>query len=53
MIGLYRVLAWITGTLLLILVFVGLPLKYLGDVPASPQSRGYILRLRRGGAHPR
>jgi integral membrane protein len=33
MIGLYRVLAWITGTLLLILVFVGLPLKYLGDVP--------------------
>jgi integral membrane protein len=33
MIGLYRVLSWITGTLLLILVFVGLPLKYLGDVP--------------------
>ncbi len=33
MIGLYRVLSWITGTLLLILVFVGLPLKYLADVP--------------------
>jgi integral membrane protein len=30
----YRVLAWITGVLLVILVFVGLPLKYLADVPA-------------------
>ena len=33
MIGLYRALSWITGTLLLILVFVGLPLKYLADAP--------------------
>jgi integral membrane protein len=30
----YRVLAWITGVLLVILVFVGLPLKYFADVPA-------------------
>ena len=27
----YRVMAWITGVLLLLLVFVAMPMKYLGD----------------------
>ena len=27
----YRVMAWVTGVLLLVLVFVAMPLKYLGD----------------------
>lgn len=27
----YRVMAWTTGVLLLLLVFVAMPLKYLGD----------------------
>jgi len=29
----YRVLAYITGVLLVILIFVGIPLKYLGSIP--------------------
>ena len=28
---LYRTLAYVTGVLLIVLVFVGLPLKYIGD----------------------
>lgn len=27
----YRVMAWVTGVLLLVLVFVAVPLKYIGD----------------------
>lgn len=27
----YRVMAWVVGTLLIVLVLVGVPLKYLGD----------------------
>jgi integral membrane protein len=27
----YRVMAWVTGVLLLVLVFVAMPLKYIGD----------------------
>lgn len=27
----YRVMAWVTGVLLLVLVFVAMPLKYVGD----------------------
>ena len=27
----YRVMAWVTGVLLLVLVFVAMPMKYLGD----------------------
>lgn len=27
----FRVMAWVTGCLLLVLVFVAMPLKYLGD----------------------
>jgi integral membrane protein len=33
MLGRYRVLAYITGVLLIILVFIGLPLKYWAGVP--------------------
>ena len=29
----YRIMAWVVGTLLVVLVCVGLPLKYLGDNP--------------------
>ncbi len=29
----YRIMAWITGVLLLVLVFVAMPLKYFGDSP--------------------
>jgi integral membrane protein len=34
MLGRFRVLAYITGVLLVILVFIGLPLKYWAGVPA-------------------
>ena len=27
----YRVMAWVTGVMLLLLVFVAMPMKYLGD----------------------
>jgi integral membrane protein len=27
----YRVMAWVTGVLLLVLVFVAMPMKYIGD----------------------
>jgi integral membrane protein len=30
----YRVIAWIVGVVLLVLVLIGMPLKYLGDSPA-------------------
>ena len=30
----YRTIAWIVGVLLIVLVLVGMPLKYLGDNPA-------------------
>jgi len=29
----YRVMAYIVGVLLVVLVFIGMPLKYIGDVP--------------------
>jgi integral membrane protein len=29
----YRVMAYVVGVLLVVLVFVGMPLKYVGDVP--------------------
>jgi integral membrane protein len=31
----YRVVAWVVGTVLLVLVFVAMPLKYLADRPAA------------------
>jgi integral membrane protein len=47
----YRILAWIVGTLLVILVFVGVPLKYLA-APGSPsQSFGEMVTLYVGVAH--
>jgi integral membrane protein len=27
----FRVMAWVTGVMLLVLVFVGMPMKYIGD----------------------
>jgi len=27
----YRIIAWIVGVVLIVLVFIGMPLKYLGD----------------------
>jgi integral membrane protein len=29
----YRVMAWVTGVMLLVLVFVAMPMKYIGDDP--------------------
>jgi integral membrane protein len=29
----YRVMAWVVGVLLVTLVFIGMPLKYIGDTP--------------------
>jgi integral membrane protein len=47
----YRIMAWIVGTLLVVLVCVGLPLKYLGDNPtvvtwtAIPHGYLYMILL--------
>lgn len=42
----YRVMAYVTGTLLILLVFVAMPIKYLGhnDVPVAiiGQVHGYL-----------
>lgn len=38
----FRVMAWITGTLLLVLVFVAVPLKYLGDDAAMVHVVGVL-----------
>jgi integral membrane protein len=47
----YRIMAWVVGTLLVVLVCVGLPLKYLGDNPtvvtwtAIPHGYLYMILL--------
>jgi integral membrane protein len=47
----YRIMAWLVGTLLVVLVCVGLPLKYLGDNPtvvtwtAIPHGYLYMILL--------
>ena len=38
----FRVLAWLTGVALLVLVFVAMPLKYLGDEPALSDRLGML-----------
>ena len=38
----FRVLAWLTGIALLVLVFVAMPLKYLGDEPALSDKLGML-----------
>lgn len=37
----YRVLAYVVGVLLIILVFVGVPLKYLADSPQVVKAVGF------------
>jgi integral membrane protein len=47
----YRIMAWVVGTLLVVLVCVGLPLKYLSDNPtvvtwtAIPHGYLYMILL--------
>ncbi len=47
----YRIMAWLVGTLLVVLVCVGLPLKYLGNNPtvvtwtAIPHGYLYMILL--------
>ncbi len=36
----YRIIAWIVGVVLLVLVVVGMPLKYLGDTPVVVEAVG-------------
>ncbi len=38
----YRVLAWVVGVILLALVLVAMPLKYLGDSPGLVQTIGPV-----------
>jgi integral membrane protein len=38
----YRVMAYIVGVLLLVLVFVAMPLKYLGDDPTLVETIGPV-----------
>ena len=38
----FRVLAWLTGIALLVLVFVAMPLKYLGDEPGLSDKLGML-----------
>ena len=45
----YRIIAWIVGTVLIVLVLVGMPLKYLGDndtvVAAVGPVHGFLFML--------
>jgi integral membrane protein len=36
----YRIIAWVVGVVLIVLVAVGMPLKYLGDDPTVVQTVG-------------
>ncbi len=38
----YRVLAWVVGVMLLVLVLVAMPLKYLAESPALVQTIGPV-----------
>jgi integral membrane protein len=38
----YRVMAWIVGVLLIVLVCVGVPLKYAGDTPGIAKWVGFV-----------
>lgn len=38
----YRIFAWITGVMLLLLTFVAMPLKYIGDKPVLVEVIGPI-----------
>lgn len=40
--GRYRVVAWIVGVLLIVLVCIGVPLKYAADVPGIAKWVGFV-----------
>ena len=37
----YRIIAWVVGVLLIVLVFVGVPLKYAADTPGIAKWVGF------------
>lgn len=47
----YRVMAYIVGTLLIVLVCIGVPLKYLTSAGTNPQQVGEWITLYLGVAH--
>lgn len=47
----YQLMAWIVGTLLIVLVLVGVPLKYLTAHGSPPQHVGELITTYLGVAH--
>jgi integral membrane protein len=47
----YQIMAWIVGSLLIVLVLVGVPLKYLTMEGSSPQHVGELITTYLGIAH--
>ena len=47
----YQVMAWIVGSLLIVLVLVGVPLKYLTAHGSHPQHVGELITTYLGVAH--
>ena len=47
----YQLMAWIVGTLLIVLVLVGVPLKYLTAHGSPPQHVGELITSYLGVAH--
>ena len=47
----YRVMAYVVGTLLIVLVCVGVPLKYLAGHDTNPQQLGEFITTYLGIAH--
>jgi len=47
----YQVMAWIVGSLLIVLVLIGVPLKYLTMDGSSPQHVGELITTYLGIAH--
>ena len=47
----YRLMAWIVGSLLIVLVLVGVPLKYLAADGGTPQRAGENITMYLGIAH--
>jgi integral membrane protein len=47
----YQVMAWIVGTLLVVLALIGVPLKYLAPVGSDPQRLGDGISMYVGITH--
>jgi integral membrane protein len=47
----YRVMAWIVGVLLIVLILIGVPLKYLTEDGTKPQQLGEWITTYLGVAH--